>query len=139
MCPAFLPALAVLAACTPATGRNPGDAVLVTYVRSGGIAGDRTSLTVTTDGAATVKDDAGTASTPSARRLPADQVDRLRSALDAAAFDALHARYPAPGTCNDCFLDVITYRGRSVTVEGAAAPARLSEALGLLEDLAAGG
>jgi hypothetical protein len=66
-------------------------------------------------------------------------VEALRSALDDARFDTLEDTYPHPGTCNDCFLETVTYRGRSVAVENGLAPASLQEALGLIGVIATGG
>jgi hypothetical protein len=118
--------------------RGNGDgAGSVSYERHGGIAGESTRLTVTPGGTATLDSSAGARHPAWTRPLPADEWRALRSTLDAARFDTLKARYRASDTCNDCFLDTIRYAGRTVTVEGVAAPSRLAEALRLLEAVTA--
>jgi hypothetical protein len=133
--PAAVLVLTVLAACAGAPGGQPAGSV--TYERHGGIAGESTRLTVTPSGLATLRSRAGARHTAWTRPLPAGEWRALRAALDAAGFGTLQARYRASDICNDCFLDTVGYAGRTVTVEGAAGPSRLAEALRLLETVAA--
>jgi hypothetical protein len=100
------------------------------------IAGESTRLTVTPSGIATLDSRAGARHAAWTRPLSADEWRALRSALDAARFETLDSQYGAPGTCNDCFVDTVRYRGRTVAVVGVAAPGRLSEALRLLDGVA---
>jgi hypothetical protein len=149
--PVVLLAIAVLAASVAlaaAWGRNRADStlpedgpissdVLVTYVREGGIAGERTRLTVAAGGAATLDSDAAGGSTAWSRQLRADRMAALRTALVSAGFHNLDDSYRPSGACNDCFVDTVTYGGRTVTVQASAVPAELAEILRLLGTIAA--
>jgi hypothetical protein len=111
-------------------------ATLVTWEQTGGLVGERITLTVTADGSATLDSDRTRGWT---RQIPTDEVQRLRSALEDAGFEGLADTYPNPGTCNDCFRETVTYRGRSVAVENGDAPPSLEEPLRMLGDLAISG
>jgi hypothetical protein len=127
--------VALLAACStdPGTTARPGS---VTYTRSGGLAGERTELTVTADGAATLESRVGSRHVAWTRQLPDAETAQLGAALKAADLDSLQSGYTPKRPCNDCFVDTVAYGGRSVTVEGDAAPAELADVLGLLRPLA---
>jgi hypothetical protein len=146
--PVVLLAVAVLAACfayasasgrdragTTSTDEPPSD-VLVTYVREGGITGERTRLTVAAGGTATLDIDGVGGSTGWTRQLPDDRLQALRTALGTSGFHDLEATYRHAGVCNDCIVDTVTYRGRSVSVQGSAVPPGLAEVLRLLSRLA---
>ena len=131
--------LAVAAGWGPGSAAPRGDdPVLVTYVRIGGVAGDRTALTVTTDGAATLEGERGAGQVGWTRQVPDDRMDALRSSLESAGFGELAPSYAPAGVFSDCFLDQVRYGGVAVTVEGGTGPDELAGALRLLRELAAG-
>ena len=144
--PAVLLAVAVLAGCfgyafwTGRAGDVPGSpgTKVVTYVHEGGFAGGRRVMTVTADGTITYESGPAVPGSATTRQLTDDQLQDVRSALDAAGFEGLRDSY-RPGTCMDCFVETITYRGHTVVVEGHVGPPELADALVLLGDLAAGG
>ena len=140
-------AVVVLAAClafaaswgqdragTVSTDEPPSD-VLLTYVRQGGIAGGEVRLTVTADGDAKVYSSGVGNWTSWTRRLPDDRFAALRTALERSGFHDLEADYRRNGVCNDCFVETVTYGGRSVVVQASAVPAGLADVLRLLGEL----
>ena len=143
---AVLLAIALLAGCfgyASWSGRTsgvpgPDGTVLVTYVHEGGFAGGRRIMTVTADGTLSVESDGTVPGAGATRQLTGDRLEDLRTALDAARFADLEDSY-RPEACMDCFVETITYRGHTVTVEGHVGPPELADALLLLGDLAAGG
>jgi hypothetical protein len=63
----------------------------------------------------------------------------LRTALERSGFHDLEPGYRHSGVCNDCFVDTVTYRGRTVSVQASAVPTGLAVVLRLLPELAAEG
>ncbi len=140
---AALLAIALLAGCFGYawwTGRTPdvpgpNGTVLVTYVHEGGFAGGRRITTVTADGTLSVESDGMVPGAGATRHLTEDRLEDLRTALDAAHFEDLEDSY-RPEACMDCFVETVTYRGHTVTVEGHVGPPELADALRLIGDLA---
>jgi hypothetical protein len=121
-------ALAVLLSALTAVQSTPSatSPVLVSYVRSGGFVGTRTSVVVRRDGRVV--------RSGSSFRLGPRRLATLRQALVDARFRTLARVYGDP--CCDKFAHVVAYGGRSVTVyDGSVAPARLRRVLGLLASL----
>jgi hypothetical protein len=148
--PVVLVAVAVLAASlalasawgqdragTVSSDEPPSD-VLVTYVRQGGISGVDVRLTVTTGGEVTLNSRGAGRRTAWTKQLTDDRFDALRTALERSGFHNLFSDYRRTVICNDCFVDRVTYRGHTVTVQAAAVPPGLAEVLRLLGELVAG-
>jgi hypothetical protein len=123
----------VLALALPATASAK---VLVSYTRSGGIAGDMTSLVVERNRDASVQD----------RRQGDDQFRvakkryrSLRKALRGAHFATLESSYrPEQGVVSDGIDETVRFNGHTVTVStGGDPPARLEKALDKLRELTA--
>lgn len=114
-----------------------GQGVLVTYEKSGGIAGIDETLTVRGDGSLELIERGGAAK--QAQLAPAD-LDRLRGLLASPEFAALRPLYKAAGA--DFFTYTITASVNGgtqtvVTQDGAQHPAVLSQVLEELERLRA--
>lgn len=119
----ILLALLVLAPAAPAHG-----ATLATWARTGGFAGVDDHLRVRTDRVAL----AGARGGATARmRLSARRYRHLRELLDAAGFERLPARSPAPGAA-DTFRYAVTYNGRTVRADETHVPRPLRPALAVL-------
>jgi len=108
---------------------------LVTYARSGGIAGMPVELTVEADGQARVR--AGIeGGQPAAFALGAAELDRLRRTLEAADLAAVQPS-TEPSTCADCFSYEVTYEGRTASyVEIDEVPSSVSAAVSELDRIA---
>lgn len=89
------------------------DGPLVAYERGGGIAGVAERLVVRGDGTATLT--VGVVDERQEELELADaELDRLTADLEAADFAAVEPA--APGACADCFIEAVTYDGRTTTV-----------------------
>ena len=108
-------------------------ATLVTYARSGGIAGDTTALTVHKDRRAEREDQrTGTKHF----RLSQSRYEALRHALIAARFSSLASSYRPPEVVNDGYTETVRFRGKTVSVStGATPPKRLERVLAKLRAL----
>ena len=111
---------------------------LVTYDRSGGIAGQANTLTVKRDRHATrVSNRSGS----KRFRLSKKRYAALRNALRGAKFSTLKPSYgPPPNTViSDGITEVVAFRGHTVKVmTGGEPPDRLERALDKLRNLAPG-
>ncbi|MEA2125780.1 MAG: hypothetical protein QOI80_2562 [Solirubrobacteraceae bacterium] len=127
-------ALALVAALALPAGASAK--VLVTYTRSGGIAGEMTSLVVERDRDASVQD---RRQGPDHFRVSKKRYRALRKALRAAHFATLDPTYgPEQGVVNDGIDETVRFNGHSVTVStGGDPPARLEKALEKLRALTA--
>jgi hypothetical protein len=129
VCVALLSALVFAASAAPATS-----ATLVTFHKTGGIAGVDQRLTVRTDGRATVS---GRSGPTRHRQLRAATMRRLRSRLAAAH---LERPLPPPPGCADCFEFAISYHGHHVKlVDAGNLPARVGPLVAELTRVADGG
>jgi hypothetical protein len=128
-------ATVALVAATPAPGAPPTAArgTLVSYSRSGAIAGLRETLVVTRAGRATAQGARGF----SGRPLKAQTMRRLRRLLAAARFDLVPR---VTDMCGDCFRHTVVYAGRRTSFfDGAKVPASVRAAVDELQRIAGGG
>ena len=120
--------LAVLAIPAAADAKR-----LVRYQVSGGLAGLSATLTVDRDGSAR---QAGTRSAMRRFTVSAKQLRALRRELTAARFRSLKRSYQPMFPVLDGTTQVVTYRGRAVSVyTGADVPRRLERVLSRLDRL----
>jgi hypothetical protein len=109
---------------------------LVTYTRTGGVAGLDERLRINPDETATLSY-GEPVNTERKFELTGSQLDEIRSLLDQADFDSMPAS-PAPTGCADCFVYTVEYGGDTVTYDDATEPsasiAALVAALGELTD-----
>jgi hypothetical protein len=89
-----------------------GSSTLVSFTRSGGVAGSQLALRVTTDGRALVTANRR----PRAFQLHATTTRRLRRLLADARFDRVDT---GPSRCADCFVYSVRYGGRHVSYDDA--------------------
>jgi hypothetical protein len=118
---------ATLAACSAflASGCGGGDPVpttpssgaLVNYSRTGGVASVPERLVVEADGTATVEAGIGTAQL--SFELDQDELEQLRTELEAADLGALE---PSPTTCADCYSYEVVYNGTTISYDEADSP-----------------
>lgn len=127
---------AVLAGLVVASPVDAAAKTLVSYERSGGIAGIRTSLSVTVGGSARV--------TSSRRagikrfKLKSGELHALKRELRDARFSALRSLYDSDVPIADGIAQTVRYAGHRVTVgTGGRPPARLRKVLNRLSRLAA--
>jgi hypothetical protein len=113
-----------------AAGAQAKPHTIIRYHRSGGFAGVDQRLVIRSDNVALAYGRGS--SRPLPAQLGAQQVRRLRQALDAAHLDTLHRHYPAPGAA-DTFQYSVTYKGHTVDADETKVPHRLSRALQLLQ------
>jgi len=125
--------VAVLAALALATPVSAKPATLVTFHKSGGVAGVDQRLTVRTDGRAAISN---RGATTQHRQLRASTMRRLRSRLAAA-----HLERPLPQPpmgCADCFEYAISYHGHHVKlIDAGNLPARVVPLVNELTRIAA--
>ena len=100
---------------------------LVTYSRTGGVAGLDERLRIDPDGAATIAY-GEPVNTERTFELSGAELDRITSLLDSANFDSMPAN-PEPTGCADCFVYTVEYGGDSVTYDDATEPSASIEAL----------
>lgn len=98
------------------TTTDPGNDPLVTYSRSGGIAGIEERLLVDRGGRATVSIGGGS---PTSFTLSDSELGRLEAALQAADLAAVTDRETG---CADCFRYEVTYDGTTVAYDEVAEP-----------------
>jgi hypothetical protein len=110
---------------------KPGKSVLVSFHRSGGIAGRDDRATVLADRRVTVRSDR---SATRRWRLSVAAMRKLRQSLDAARVDR-SLPHSAPGGCADCLSYTITYRRHRVELTDDRVPARMRPALSRLSRL----
>jgi hypothetical protein len=107
-------ALAGLAGCGGDDATSPAESgTLVTYERTGGFASMPESLVIEADGAATVE--AGVDPARETFQLDADELEQVRSELEAADFEAVESGVPTG--CADCYEYDITYDGTTVSYD----------------------
>jgi len=87
----------------------PGNGALVTYSKSGGIAGVDERLVIAADGSATVT--SGRGGSQRSFALGTEELSELEAELEAADFAAVDDR---PTGCADCFHYEISYGGDTV-------------------------
>ncbi len=114
-------AWSLLVVTLPATGcgsdddrapEPPATGPLVTYQRTGGIAGVTEKLTVERGGEATLV--VGFDRVRIAFELPAAELNELEAELEAADLEAIE-KAPADAVCSDCFVYEITYEDETIT------------------------
>ena len=131
--------VAMLAACSRDTPTvdpvGPAErAPLVSLVRYGGLANAREQVEVYPGGEVTIVTDR--AAGPVHRTQPAEDLARLRTALQRSEFATLDREYVDRGAA-DAFQYDITYQGRTVTTDEGVVPDRLRPALELVVGLLA--
>lgn len=110
----------------PAVGRS----TLVTFHRSGGLAGVDDRVTVKSDRHFVVR---SRGSSARHGRLSAAAMDKLRHALSKAQLDRPVSQ--GQGGCADCFIYTITYKGHRVELSEDRVPARMRPAIDRLSRL----
>jgi hypothetical protein len=111
---------------------SAGATTLVSFSRSGGIAGRHVTLRVTTHGTAVVGGH-------KPFRVHASTLHRLRALLADARFDRVD---PEPSHCADCFVYAVRYRGHRVSYDDSQAkhvPRSVRMAVDELARIARGG
>jgi hypothetical protein len=93
------------------------DGALVTYARSGGVAGMDERLRIEPDGTATVTI-GEPLNTDRSFDLTEAEFDEVQTLLDAADLEAMPSE-PEPTGCADCFVYAVEYGGHSVTYDDA--------------------
>lgn len=106
---------------TPTTGGN-GTAmdVLVSFTRTGGLAGANDSLTVAPDGSYTIQTKKGNKS----GKLTADELSALKAALSSTDFNKMPTVNDNGGVA-DGYTYTITYSGRQITAKDGSVPPAL--------------
>jgi hypothetical protein len=105
---------------------------LVTYTRTGGIAGEHTELRINRDRVALLDDRRG----HSEGRLGKKRYRALRNALRAAKFETLESSYEPQAVVSDGITETARFHGRTVSVStGGDPPKRLERALAKLRAL----
>jgi len=125
-----LSALASLALASPAAAKT-----LVSYSKTGGIAGINVSMTVSDGGSARVTG----SRTGAAKRfsMSSRSLRALRRALKDARFSTLKRRYVSRYPVSDAITQTVRYAGRTVSVsDGGNPPERLRKLLSRLSGLA---
>ena len=117
--------IAAAAGCTetlPAvTNSSEAPTILIDYHRTGGIAGFDDRLVIFGNGEAVVQ----TRSRSSSFTVNSSELAALSSLFDKASFAGLDKKYTAQFSGNDYFTYVITYQGKSVTMQDTAIPSNL--------------
>ncbi len=117
------PTAAPMSGETGPTGVGTASDVVVTYRKSGGIAGINETLTIYADGRLDLK------------QVSPSELSRLRQLLASPEFAALKPSYEAPGA--DQFIYALSMPGgqKITTTDGAETPAVLEQAIAELERL----
>ena len=128
------PVCALLAALLPACA---GAAPLVTYSRTGGIAGEMTTLRISAHGKARV--DSNRQEEPRRFTLSEERLARVKKVLRDADFATLEPSYdPRFGVVTDGITEAVTYGGRTVSAStGGEPPERFERVLAKLGRIAA--
>jgi hypothetical protein len=126
--------MVVLAGCggksDSSSESTPSGPVLLSFSRSGGVAGTFDTLIVRDGGASEISEEIGGAVT--ARfQLPPEQLARLRREFAAAHFETVGSALSSG--CADCFLYVITYRGYTIRRDEASLPAKMKPLVATLQ------
>jgi hypothetical protein len=125
----------LVGAASPAAA---GPKTLVSYEQSGGIAGTRTSLSVTVGGSARVT--TSRAMGIERFKLAAVELRALKRELREARFSTLRSLYDSKAPIADAVAQTVRYAGYRVTVStGGRPPGRLRKVLDRLSRLAARG
>jgi hypothetical protein len=103
---------------------SPAERFAISYERSGGFAAMPQKLTIRPGRHATVTAlDAHGQRRSVEFRVAAKKVERLRAAAEAARIGDLAPS--APGSCADCFVYSVSYRGETASVAEVDVPARM--------------
>ncbi|HEX9373981.1 MAG TPA: hypothetical protein VF897_23410 [Roseiflexaceae bacterium] len=126
------PTAAPMSGETGPTGVGTASDVVVTYRKSGGIAGINETLTIYADGRLDLKSLNREAKTA---QVAPSELSRLRQLLASPEFAALKPSYEAPGA--DQFIYALSMPGgqKITTTDGAETPAVLEQAIAELERL----
>lgn len=117
----------VLAACAPAVS----DAEIISYQRSGGIAGFLETLVVRQDRSATIESFGETWEF----EIDPERYEMLIELFDTANFLTLQEEYLPDSNCCDLFDYTIRYRGHTVHTMTTAVPVQIEPILLALNDL----
>ncbi len=117
----------IMASCSPAAG----DAVIIEYTRSGGIAGFHEELEIREDRSAILRSD----SQELEFMLQYNRYERLIAALEQVDFKSLSDQYLPESNCCDLFDYTIQYRGSIVHTMTTAVPAELEQILIALDEI----
>jgi hypothetical protein len=123
-----------LAACasTRASGPSTDSHLLVTFRRTGGIAGVDDTLVIDNQGNGTATRRPSKTATVSLS--PAER-DQLRTMLDEAHFERLRSTYAPAAPVPDGYIYDLRYQGHAVEVHDPAAPTELQPVIGLLSEM----
>ena len=139
--PTQAPVATAAATATPVPAATPDGTVsdpVITYERSGGIAGKIEKWTVYPSGRVEGPGAAGS------KTVPADRVATVLREIKASGFWALDNAYGAGSPCRDCYNVVLTVREDdmlkqvSAVLEASDTPAALKESVAKVDDLVAG-
>lgn len=138
---AVLAAISILAAA-PGCGDDDGvpsdgdEGPLISYTRSGGIAGVHEELMIKPDASGTATVEIAGDSRQEAVQLKQDQLDRLVALLEATPIDSLPEPDPNSG-CADCFQHELRYGGETYLATDVTLPAEIRPLLAVLDDVLA--
>jgi hypothetical protein len=108
---------------------------LVVYSRTGGVAGLDERLRIEPDGTATISY-GEPVNTEKPFEISAPELERLRTLLDSADFDATPEN-PEQTGCADCFVYTVEYGGKTVTYDDVTEPApSIAELVAALGEIA---
>jgi hypothetical protein len=113
----------------------PVEQFAITYERSGGLAAMPEKLTVRPGRNATMTVRRRNGGESVAYRLGVKQVKKLRAAAETARISELPAS--EPGSCADCYVYSVTYRGESASVAEVDVPRRMQPLIDRAEALIA--
>ncbi|MEU7872307.1 hypothetical protein [Dactylosporangium sp. NPDC049140] len=116
----------------PSSKANTGGNVtatdsLVTFTRTGGLAGNNDSLTVRPDGSYTIQTKQGTKS----GKLTAEELAALKTALESADFNKLPTTNDNGGIA-DAYTYTVTYAGKQITAKDGSIPPALQPVISAL-------
>ena len=120
---------------TPTGPSHDPAAPLVTYLKSGGIAGIYERLTVDPTGRATVSQGLPSTAKVKSFSLTSSELSALKHSLDAADLES--QKNASPQACADCFVYDITYAGHHFRGDQATLPAQVEPAVTTLNALIA--
>jgi hypothetical protein len=118
----------IISGCVGISETSP---LLVTYQRTGGIAGFSDNLAIYENGSVMVTENG----VPGHCMLDDTSIEGLRMIFSQANFPALADNYPAPTPGADYFRYTITYQGKTVTTETTGAPPALEPVITILDGL----
>jgi hypothetical protein len=118
----------------PPTTTLPVEQFAISYERGGGLAAMPEALTIRPGRHATVTAIDGRGKRRSREfRIGVKQVKQLRAAAETARIDELPTS--EPGSCADCFVYSVTYRGASASVDEVDVPRRMQPLIDRAEAL----